>query len=138
MVLKAMLNVLQDDGFIVKNAVVDLGLLTATKEVEVEDSNDFGPFNFGLGGGSGGGFGWGVNPGWHTSDPEIRRTNTVLEVSANVSEFGNSTRVRVNFQQKTLNNVGGVEDVRQIDEPEFYRDFFAKVDKGLYLQRERL
>lgn len=37
MVMKAMLNVLQDDGFIVKNANVDLGLITATKELDVEN-----------------------------------------------------------------------------------------------------
>ncbi len=35
MVMKALLNVLQDDGYIVKNANVDLGLLTATKEIDI-------------------------------------------------------------------------------------------------------
>ena len=32
LVMKAMLNVLQDDGYVVKNAVVDLGLITASQE----------------------------------------------------------------------------------------------------------
>ena len=39
LVMKAMLNVLQDDGFVVKNAVMDLGLLTATKEVQLSDKS---------------------------------------------------------------------------------------------------
>jgi hypothetical protein len=36
MVMKTMLNVLQDDGFIVKEANTELGLLTATKEIDVQ------------------------------------------------------------------------------------------------------
>src|SRR5262252_4677186 len=35
LVMKAMLNVLQDDGYVVKNAVVDLGLITATRETDL-------------------------------------------------------------------------------------------------------
>src|SRR5262245_46081965 len=49
--MKAMLNVLQDDGFVVKNAVVELGLITAEKEI------DLAPGRSGAGGGVFGGFG---------------------------------------------------------------------------------
>jgi hypothetical protein len=35
LVMKAMLNVLQDEGYVVKNAVVDLGLITAAKETDL-------------------------------------------------------------------------------------------------------
>ena len=35
LVMKAMLNVLQDDGYVVKNAVTDLGLITATHESDL-------------------------------------------------------------------------------------------------------
>ena len=51
LVMKAMLNVLQDDGYVVKNAVVDLGLITATKEIDVA------PGRSGLDGGVLGGIG---------------------------------------------------------------------------------
>ena len=40
LVLKVMLNVLQDDGFIVKTAVPKFGLLTATKEIDIEKMSD--------------------------------------------------------------------------------------------------
>ena len=35
LVMKAMLNALQDDGYVVKNAVVDLGLITAERESDL-------------------------------------------------------------------------------------------------------
>lgn len=35
LVMKAVLNTLQDDGFTIKNAVVDLGLISATKEIDL-------------------------------------------------------------------------------------------------------
>src|SRR5262245_38812131 len=35
LVMKAMFNVLQDEGYVVKNAVVPLGLMTATKEIDL-------------------------------------------------------------------------------------------------------
>ena len=40
MVMKAMLNILQDDGFIVKNAVLNMGLLSAEKSVDIEDKGE--------------------------------------------------------------------------------------------------
>ncbi len=35
-VMKSVLNVLQDEGFIVKNVALDLGFLTAAKEEDIE------------------------------------------------------------------------------------------------------
>ena len=39
---------------------------------------------------------------------------------------------------KLMNNRGGVEFVGQIDNPKFYQDFFAKVDKGIFIEKEKI
>jgi hypothetical protein len=61
-----------------------------------------------------------------------------VEATANVSEFGKQIRVRINFQQKVYDSAGQVAKVEQIDDPKFYQEFFAKVDKGLFIQKEKL
>ncbi len=120
MVMKSMLNVLQDDGYIVKNANVELGLITATKEVDVEDkTNSFFASLF-----SG-------------SDARWNKDN-IIESSANISDHGNQTRVRINFQFKMLNNRGEVVEVKQIEDAKYYQEFFSKVDKGIFIQKEKL
>lgn len=138
LVMKALLNVLQDEGFIVKNAVVELGLITASKELDVEPMRGSFLDGLTLGGGLGGGRGFGFGLGSTHSNDGPRSKNTIVEVSANVSAFGSRSRVRVNFQRKTVDNRGGTLEVRQVDERKFYQDFFSKVDKGIYLQNERL
>jgi len=120
MVMKAMLNVLQDDGFIVKNANVELGLLTATKEVDVESKSEAFVAALFLG----------AQARW--------KKNSIIESTANVSEFGKQCRVRVNFQVKVMDNRGGVLEVKQIEDEKYYQDFFSKVDKGIFIEKERL
>lgn len=120
MVMKAVLNTLQDEGYIVKNAVPELGLLTATKEINVEDPAQVLLLKL------------------LRKNKAVWAKNSLFEATANVSEFGSETRVRLNFQVKTYDNRGGVMGVRQIEEPKFYQDFFAKVDKGIFIQKENL
>ena len=119
MVMKAMLNVLQDDAFIVKNVNLELGFLSGTKEIDVTDQ--VGAFFAALGG----------------TDARYRK-NAVIECSANVSEFGKQCKVRINFQQKVFDNKGGVMKVDQIEDEKYYQDFFSKVSKGIFLQKEKL
>lgn len=119
-VMKAVLDVLQDDGYIVKNAVADLGLLTATKEIDVEHNGEkF--FNM---------FMWGIHATWSK--------NSLIEVSCNISSHGDRTRVRANFQIKVMDNRGGTVEVKPIAEEKFYQEFFAKVDKGVFLHKEKI
>ena len=116
MVMKALLNVLQDDGFIIKNANDNLGLIAATKETENPDT-----------------------PALLWLRTELLWDKTfVVECSANVSEFGRQTKVRVNFEERSIDNRGAVSHVKQIDDAKYYRDFFARVDKGVFIQKEKL
>jgi PBP1b-binding outer membrane lipoprotein LpoB len=118
MVMKALLNVLQDEQFIVKNADKDLGLLTAAKEIDVANNTEAFFSSFFLG-----------------TDARFKK-NSIIECSGNVTEFGEKTRVRINFQAKTLNNKGEVMTVKQIEDPKYYQDFFSKVDKGIFIEKE--
>lgn len=134
LVMKAMLNVLQDDGFVVKNAVVDLGLLTATKEIQLtgqptaSDSYWSEAFAALLSGRS--------NQGNRQQQDQRYNKFKQIEASVNVTEQGRRSRVRANFQAKTLDNTGNPVEVYVIKDPKFYQDFFAKVDKGIFLQKQ--
>ena len=119
-VMKAMLNVLQDDGFIVKNAVLELGLLSAEKAVDVESKSEAFWAKF-----------------WSGHYATYKK-ESLIECTGNVSEYGKQTRVRINFQLKIIDNKGGVMDVQQIEDEKYYQDFFSKVDKGIFIQKEKL
>jgi hypothetical protein len=116
LVMKAMLNVLQDMGFIVNDADVELGLLTASKWTDIP----------------------------HTKK-EIKRArkdespltkSLVLDCTANISPFDNQSRVRVNFQKRILDERGGTMEASPVEDAAFYQTFFSKVDKGIFLQAE--
>jgi len=120
LVMKSVMNVLQDEGFIVKNAVMDIGLLNAEKHVDIE--NKFSSFCLTLMEGK--------DARWCKQ--------TVLEASANVSEFGCKTRVRMNFQSKTFDNFGCPKEITTIQDPQFYMNFFDKVSKGIFIQEQNI
>ena len=120
MVMKALLNVLQDEGFTTKNAVTDLGLVTATKEENAFDRR--------------GALLRSVFAGPDATWPQT----VVVEATANVTEFGRDTRVRVSFQRKTIDNHGATMEVEEVDDALLYQAFFTKLDQGIFYQRERL
>ena len=119
-VMKAVLDSLQDEGFTVSNAVVELGLISATKDSDLgSESSDFWK-NVLLG-------------------PEgVWNKRAQIEATANVSEFGRGVRVRITFQRKIFDNHGNVRSITPIDDGQRYQDFFAKVDHSIFIQRERI
>jgi len=118
--MKAVINVLQDDGFIIRNADRELGFITAQKEVDLQRT-------------------WESAFARMADGSNARYTkNSVIESSVNISEFGPDIRVRAIFQEKVLDNLGGTISVRQVENAGFYQDFFAKVDKGIFLERQSL
>lgn len=120
LVMKSMMHVLQDEGFIIKNAVSDLGLLSAEKNIDIEDKGQAIMVQMLVG------------PGGRWNKQQI------LDASANVSEFGDKTRVRINFQIKTLDNFGSPADVITIKDPKKYQEFFDKVSKGVFIQSQNI
>lgn len=137
-VLKAMLDVLQDDGYVVRNAVVELGLITAVKEVDLAPGQSASATGAVVGGGVIVG---GPDVGGIVVAPPLRPAipkTEILDFTGNVSPAGGRTRVRVSLQRKVLDLNGAVISVKVVDDPAVYQDFFARMDKGLFLQAEGL
>lgn len=120
MVMKAVVSTLQDEGFIIKNADKDLGLVVAFKEAEVKHIID----------------GILSTLGGLAGSQETWDKKSDVECSANVRQFGNEVRVRVNFKLKLKNIVGGAVKVREVHDPEYYQAFFSKIDKGIFIEKE--
>lgn len=125
MVMKSVMSSLQDDGYIIQQANVDLGLLTARKDIDTTDTTSafLGALSAALDG---------------RPDNSRYEKNTIIEASANITAFGESTRVRVNFSKKKFNNRNEVMSVEQVGDQEFYQMFFSKVDKGIFIGKEGL
>lgn len=118
-VLKAMLNVLQDDDYIIDNANTELGFLRAHKTEDVES-------------------GW--DKFWDAfADGKGRHEKlNVIDVSCNVSQIGEKTKVRANFRLISLRADGTVNYTVSVEGTEFYREFFAKVSKSIFLEEKKI
>lgn len=121
--MKAMLNVLQDEGFIVNNANPLLGFISGSKEFDVSDKTIDVKKEFGIKKGS-----------------LIFRGIKVatIESTANVSDFGKEVRVRINFKRKLLNVYGNAQSINEITDENYYQDFFSKVDKAIFIQKQKI
>jgi len=64
------------------------------------------------------------------------KKNEIIETTINVSEFSSGYKVRAVFQKKVLNNRGEITSIENIDDMKFYQDFFSKLDKSIFLQKE--
>lgn len=123
LVMKAMLNVLQDEGFIVYNANPLLGFIYGVKDFDTSDPNIDISKEFGL---SKARLNWnGVKV-------------ATVETTANVTEYGKSMRVRINFKRKLLNIYGNAQFIDDINDEIYYQDFFSKVDKAIFLQKQKI
>ena len=123
LVMKAMLNVLQDEGFIVYNANPLLGFIYGVKDFDTSDLNIDISKEFGL---SKSRLNWnGVKV-------------ATIETTANVTEYGKSMRVRINFKRKLLNIYGNAQFIDDINDENYYQDFFTKVDKAIFLQKQKI
>ena len=121
--MRAVINALLDEGFIIKNADKDLGFVQATKEQDVS------------GNGAGGFVGWG---GILTNNDVRWQNTTMIDASGTLTPVGKSTNVRLIFQKKTLDNYGVAMGVNVITDPVFYQNIFTKIDKSLFLEKEGL
>lgn len=141
LVMKAVLNTLQDDGFTVRNAVTDLGLISAVKEIMLNDRGRTGQarspaetwaeiFAAAISRGR-------TQP-TSSQQPVRYRNIQQIEATVNVSEFGSrQTRVRVSFVARILDNEGAIVESYPVTDPDVYQQFFVKVDKGVFVEKQK-
>jgi hypothetical protein len=123
MVMKAILNTLQDEGYIVYNANPLLGFIYGSKDFDTSDSNVDISKEFGL------------------SKSRLSMNGikvATIDASVNVTQFDDNIRVRVNFKRKLLNTYGNAQFIDDVSEEEFYTDFYKKVDQSLYLLKQKI
>ena len=119
--MKSILNVLQDEGFIVYNVNSLLGYIYGVKDFDISDPNVDISKEFGL-----------TKSRLNYNGVKV----ATLEVSVNVTQFGDQSRIRANFKRKLFNEYGNAQMIDDIDEAEFYSDFYQKVDSAIALQKE--
>lgn len=120
-VMKSILNTLQDEGYIVYNVNSLLGFIYGVKDFDTTDPNVDISKEFGL-----------------TKSRLNYNGVTVatLETCVNVTDFGENLRVRTNFKRKLLNQYGNAQFIDDVEDAEFYAEFYDKVDKAIELQKK--
>ena len=127
LVMRAVLQGLQDAGFQLRQAEAELGMVVATREtfekgtpkaLRIASLLAFytAPLYF-LTKGS---------------------TRTLVEITGTVVKVGGQTRVRLTGQLKRLDSKGSIKDLRWLDDGAFYQDIFARIDKAVFLEQEKL
>lgn len=120
-VVRALIDAFQDEGYIIKNAVPNVGLVVASKEKDVTD--DFSAAMQML----------------FAGDNARYDKHMIEEVTGNVTPYGKCKyKVRLVIQEKVSNNQGGVSKVGTIGDPTVYQRIFTKVDKALFLVRQNI
>jgi len=116
--VKAVLDVLQDEGFIAREVNARVGYVYAVKEVDIEDPEEKFWANF-----------------WNDRRDARWRKNSIIECAANVTPRTPGVRVRLTFQIKVVDNHGEVQSIETVREPLVYQDFFTRIDKGIFLEK---
>lgn len=125
LVMRAVLHGLQDAGFQLRQAEAELGMVVATREslkkgtskaLRIAALVTYWPLYF-LTKGS---------------------TRTLVEITGTVVKVDGQTRVRLTGQFKLLDEKGNIKDLRWLDDGAFYQDVFARIDKAVFLEQEKL
>jgi hypothetical protein len=130
LVLKAALNVLQDEGFVIQQAEFELGIVTAVTEWRSgQRSQGLRVLKWVA-----------ALPTYGASLllPTGRDEFSAVEAVVNVNADAGRTRVRVSMVTKVRDDKGAVRRVSPVDDPLAYQRILAGLDKAVYLQKEGL
>jgi hypothetical protein len=130
LVLKAALEALQDEGYVIREANAELGLVTAVMEWQSRKPN-----------GSLRVLKWmAAIPTYGASllVPTGRHEFSTLEANVNVTQEPAGTRVRISLVSRVTEKNGTVRSVNPVRDPLAYQALLARLDKAVYLQKEGL
>jgi hypothetical protein len=130
LVLKAVLNVLQDEGFVIREANAELGVVAAVKEWRSRQANQglriakwiAAPMTYGA----------------TLLIPSGKTEFTAVEANVNVTQEAARTRVRISLVSRVTDKQGRVQAVTPVEDGLIYQGLLARLDKAVYLQREGL
>jgi hypothetical protein len=130
LVLKAVLNVLQDQGFVIRHADAELGLVTAVVEWRSRQPNQGLRIVKWLA----------ALPTYGASLllPSGRTEYSTVEANVNVTREAERTRVRISLVSKVTAKGGEVQSVRPVDDPRSYQKLLAGLDRAVFLEQEGL
>jgi hypothetical protein len=130
LVLKAVVSVLQDQGFVIRQAESEIGLVTAVTEWRSGRRNE------------------GLRvlkwvaalPTWGVSLllPAGRNEFSAIEAVVNVVPDAERTRVRLSLTARVTDDKGGVRRVSRVEDPACYQRLLAGLDRAVFLEREGL
>ncbi len=120
-VMKSVISALMDEGFIINATDNELGLITAAKETYAldESTKSIAEFNYGAGSGT-------------------YQTTLRSEASSIVNKHGDVIRVRITIVQKAVSNAGGNIWSQPLLDAQVYQGIFSKVDKSVFLEKEKI
>ncbi len=130
LVLKAALNVLQDQGFVIRNADAELGLVTAVMEWRSRQPSQALRI-----------VKWvAVVPTYGASllVPTGRTEFSAIEASVNATREGAGTRVRISLVTKVTAKNGTVQSVTPVEDPLAYQRLLDGLDKAVFFEKEGL
>ena len=152
-VVKAVINTLQDNGFIIQSVEPELGHIRAKKEVKLKrtDKGRVSVYSTCLAINTAAlALSFGANPSAILGmvEDSIRISNEVaphtviFDSNVNIHKIGNKTKVRFNVIEKVLENADGYTTVKSSPrkvvrhyEAEIYQEFFNQVAKSLFLEQ---
>lgn len=120
-VMKALLNTLQDNGFVVYNANSLLGFVYGVKDFDTTDPNIDISKEFGF-----------TKSRLNYNGVKV----ATLEANANITEYSDNVRIRINFKRKLLNEYGNAQFIDDVEEESFYEDFYEKMNNSMKLQKQ--
>ena len=128
--LAASIQTLQDLGYIISESSADVGVLSATKQRDAEETGQIaGQIALTIVGAF---FGVYHNPTWDKEQ--------TIHVTLALSPIENSKQVeaRVSFDRTLMNNHGNTWRAELINDPKLYQEFYEKLSQGVFLEAHQL